>query len=367
MTRVVSLFLPTWSTDRVQAEDWATQRLRLRRRSSWSAGTGRRRVVLAADAAAQARRPARRHARDQGPGAGAGPDRSRTPIPPPTPRRWTGWRSGCCSATRRSSPPIRPMGWSSTPPAPTHLHGGEDAMLADMVARARRRRHSRARAAIADTWGAAHALARFSARPTLRLRGRETAAADVADLPIAALRLPGAWSTVSACSASTRIGELLAQPRAPLALRFGPELGRRLDQAMGRIAEPIDPIRPPELIEVRRVFAEPIGAPETIARYIGKLVGQLCDALGGQGPRRAAARSALPSRRQSHRGHPRRHGAAGARCKAPDPAALRQDRNHRSRLRHRDHDARRDRWPSRWHRSRRSPAWPRSRSPMSPA
>ena len=80
-----------------------------------------------------------------------------------------------------------------------------------------------------------------------------------------------------------RIGELVAQPRAPLALRFGPELGRRLDQAMGRLAEPIEPVRPPELIEVRRAFAEPIGAAETIARYIGKLVAQLCEALEAKG------------------------------------------------------------------------------------
>ena len=84
-------------------------------------------------------------------------------------------------------------------------------------------------------------------------------------------------------SASQRIGEIAAKPRAPLALRFGPELGRRLDQAMGRLSEPIDPVRPPDLIEVRRVFAEPIGAPETIARYIGKLAGQLCEALEAKG------------------------------------------------------------------------------------
>ena len=45
----------------------------------------------------------------------------------------------------------------------------------------------------------------------------------------------------------------------------------------------LDPIRPPDLIEVRRVFAEPIGAPETIARYIGKLVMELCEALATKG------------------------------------------------------------------------------------
>ena len=80
-----------------------------------------------------------------------------------------------------------------------------------------------------------------------------------------------------------RIAELAAQPRAPLALRFGPLLGRRLDQAMGHLAEPIDPIRPPDLIEARHVFAKPIGAPENIARYTGKLVIELCEALAAKG------------------------------------------------------------------------------------
>ncbi len=80
-----------------------------------------------------------------------------------------------------------------------------------------------------------------------------------------------------------RIGELTDKPRAPLTLRFGPELGRCLDQVMGRISEPIDPIRPPDLIEVRRTFAEPIGAAETIARYTGKLVIKVCEMLEAKG------------------------------------------------------------------------------------
>lgn len=62
-------------------------------------------------------------------------------------------------------------------------------------------------------------------------------------------------------------------------LRFGPEPGRRLDQALGRLAEPITPVRPAELVEVRRAFAEPIGAAETIARTTAKLAVSLCAAL----------------------------------------------------------------------------------------
>ena len=57
----------------------------------------------------------------------------------------------------------------------------------------------------------------------------------------------------------------------------------RLHQATSQIAEPIEPIRPEQLIEVRRAFAEPIGAAETIARYIGKLAAQLCESLERKG------------------------------------------------------------------------------------
>ncbi len=57
----------------------------------------------------------------------------------------------------------------------------------------------------------------------------------------------------------------------------------------GRIPEPIDPIRTAELIEVSRAFAEPIGAAETINKYVGRLVVQLVEELQerGLGVRRA--------------------------------------------------------------------------------
>ncbi|VFU17780.1 protein imuB, putative damage-inducible mutagenesis protein (plasmid) [Methylocella tundrae] len=128
-----------------------------------------------------------------------------------------------------------------------HLFGGEDAMARDMVARIEASGVA-ARAALADSWGAAHALARFSARPILVVAPGESARA-ILDLPIAALRLPKHIVDGLRVLGFEAIGELAAKPRAPLALRFGPELGRRLDQALGRLSEPIDPARPPELIE----------------------------------------------------------------------------------------------------------------------
>ena len=52
-------------------------------------------------------------------------------------------------------------------------------------------------------------------------------------LPISALRLPADMVDSLRKLGLDRISDLVAKPRAPLALRFGPELGRRLDQAMG--------------------------------------------------------------------------------------------------------------------------------------
>lgn len=162
-----------------------------------------------------------------------------------------------------------------------HLHGGEDAMLAGLVDRLSAS-GVRARAAIADTWGAAHALARYAAKPIV-VAPPGHGGAILAGLPLPALRLPADMIAALHVLGFERIGDILAQPRAPLALRFGPQLGRRLDQALGLLSEPIDPIRPDELIEVKRNFAEPIGAAETIARYVGKLVVQLCAELEAKG------------------------------------------------------------------------------------
>lgn len=162
-----------------------------------------------------------------------------------------------------------------------HLHGNETLMLTAMINRLHAMGFT-ARAAVADTWGAAHALARHEAHPYV-IAEAGGIPVSVLDLPISALRLDGAIVAALRTLGFERIGELEATPRAPLALRFGPEIGRRLDQLMGRLPEPIDPIRPAEAIEVRRAFAEPIAAAETIARYVEKLVARICAVLEEKG------------------------------------------------------------------------------------
>lgn len=155
-----------------------------------------------------------------------------------------------------------------------HLHGGEHAMLDVLMGRLAVSGVA-VRAAVADSWGAAHAFARFVTSPTHVVPPGHGASA-LATLPLEALRLPQAMAADLRVVGFEHIGDLLAQPRAPLILRFGPELGRRIDQALGELAEPIDPIRPSDLTETCQAFVEPIGAAETIARYIGKLTDKLC-------------------------------------------------------------------------------------------
>lgn len=187
-------------------------------------------------------------------------------------------------ALRRISPVVMadpPAGLVIDTTGADHLHGGEAALLAAIVERFAAS-GVEARAAVADTWGAAHGAARFTMRTTLIIPPGETAP-FLGRLPIAALRLQPDIVAGLRKLGFERVGELMDQPRAPLALRFGSEIGRRLDQALGTAAEPIEPFRPPEIVEVRRVFGEPIAAAETIARYIGKLVAALCVELEGRG------------------------------------------------------------------------------------
>lgn len=162
-----------------------------------------------------------------------------------------------------------------------HLHGNENLMLTGMI----NRLHGigfAARAAIADSWGAAHALARFG-KDQITIVPEHGAGHAIAHLPLAALRLEERVIRDLKVLGFRTVTELMTTPRAPLTLRFGPEVGRRLDQAHGFLSEPIEPVRVPELVEVFRFFAEPISAAETIARYAEKLVRQLCAELEKRG------------------------------------------------------------------------------------
>lgn len=162
-----------------------------------------------------------------------------------------------------------------------HLQGGELPMITGIVNMFHSRKLT-AKVAIADTWGAAHACVRAIHRDTVIVPRGEIVRA-VEKLPISLLRLPDKVVQDLRVIGFQSIGELSNTPRAPLALRFGPEVGRRLDQMFGRMSDPIDPIRTADLVEVSRSFQEPIGAAETINKYVGRLVVQLVAELEKRG------------------------------------------------------------------------------------
>jgi protein ImuB len=72
-------------------------------------------------------------------------------------------------------------------------------------------------------------------------------------------------------------------PRAGLARRFGADLVRRLDQALGVEPEPITPAAAPLHFAVRLSLPEPIGLEDDILAGLDRLAPVLCDKLRAQG------------------------------------------------------------------------------------
>ncbi|HZG45763.1 MAG TPA: DUF6504 family protein, partial [Allosphingosinicella sp.] len=162
-----------------------------------------------------------------------------------------------------------------------HLFGGEERMCA-MIMRTCARLGLTARMAVAGTLGTAHALARFAGEPLIFLpEGAEAEA--LAPFPLRALRVEEDVLTAAARLGIDRIGDLIAMPRAPLQRRFGRNLLKRLDQALGRTGEPFDPIVPEEAPSVTLRFAEPIGSAEAIAQAIRDAMAKLIAGLGEAG------------------------------------------------------------------------------------
>ncbi|MFZ5748831.1 MAG: Y-family DNA polymerase [Pseudomonadota bacterium] len=162
-----------------------------------------------------------------------------------------------------------------------HLFGGEEAM-ARRIVRLLARLGFAARIAIADTAGAAWALAHGGHdRVFLCPPGGHGAA--LARLPIDLLRIEPRAVELLRRLGVDRIGTLATMPRAPLVRRFGAGLVTRLDQALGLAPEPLDPVIPPEAIAVGQRFVEPIATAEGIALWFARLVPPLVQALAQAG------------------------------------------------------------------------------------
>jgi len=177
-----------------------------------------------------------------------------------------------------------------------HLWGGEAELAADLSQRLARQGISH-RLAIADTFGAAWAVARFAASEEegspSRCRLAALAAkiivplgearAALAPLPVAALRLDPAIVEGLHRVGLRRVGEAMAMPRDALTRRFGETVARRLDQALGEPPEPLSPLGEVPSRRVRLSLPEPIADPADLARAAERLTLDLVSRLAREG------------------------------------------------------------------------------------
>lgn len=220
-----------------------------------------------------------------------------------------------------------------------HLFGGEEALLA-IVSSDCADLGLTVRTGIADSAGAAWALARYAgtqaapsrsgdaidqeawatrsraakrrhwerggpapgvnqaATPPARIAAPGQTRQAIAALPVAALRLDRETADGLARLGLRRIEDLIGQPRAGLARRFGRGLVQRLDQALGIEPEPISPAKPPAHFAVRLTLPEPIGLEDDILAALDRLLPRLSEHLSAKG--RGARRVRLECHRADH-------------------------------------------------------------------
>jgi protein ImuB len=232
MRRVVSLYLPTWPTDRIRRRTGEPPR---HEPLVTVHAVGSRRVVRAACAAAQ----------EAGLHVGMALAQAQALVPNlhvvyATPDEDEASLRDLARWAIAYSPMVAP-----NPPdglwidiaGVAHLFGSEEELLADLTSRLMRQGIA-AKAAVADVPGAAWAVARYGAGGIVPT-GRTVDA--VAALSIRALRIAADKLSALHRLGLERIGQLAAMPRAPLVRRFGRDVALRLDQALGHAFEPITP------------------------------------------------------------------------------------------------------------------------------
>jgi protein ImuB len=145
---------------------------------------------------------------------------------------------------------------------------GEEPLL-DQVTRGLHREGWKARVAIADTIGAAWALAHFGSARSLVATGQTEAM--LRPLPVAALRLPEDATACLNALGIEQIGELMDLPRSSVPARLGPSVLNRLDQALGHAPEVLVPYQPPPEIAAAWPFEYPTDRRDVLSHALDLL------------------------------------------------------------------------------------------------
>ena len=134
------------------------------------------------------------------------------------------------------------------------------------------------RIAIADSWGAAWGISHYGeAEISLVPSGQQ--ANWLEPLPIAALRIPETVKQSLQMLDVVTIGQLMRLPRASIPSRFGKELLRRLDQALGERPELLVAERPAEPLLAEWPFEEPVTDRQTLDHVCEILLERLLKTL----------------------------------------------------------------------------------------
>jgi protein ImuB len=172
-----------------------------------------------------------------------------------------------------------------------HLFGGETA-LADAIVRGFKQLGLRIHLAIADTLGAAWAIAKadserrrasrtpaHAAVSTIHLAPPGETFLHLAPLPIETLRLPAENVRLLHELGIVQISQVEALPRADLLPRFSPTLLMRLDQALGRLDEPVPASPVPPTFAADWSAEHPTSRRETIEAAISHLIRRISGML----------------------------------------------------------------------------------------
>ncbi|MEO1552031.1 MAG: DNA polymerase Y family protein [Pseudomonadota bacterium] len=213
----------------------------------------------------------------------------------------------------------------------THLAGGE-AALADQLVEDAVRLQITLRFGLADTLGAAWAVARYGGtqatphrsgdaidqearatrsrahkrsnwerggpaptpvlpadplsgpcEPAPRILAPGETLSALASLPIACLRLTAQDMAPLQRLGLKTVGDLTALPRTSLTRRFGVQVMRRLDQASGAEPEPVSPAPPTARFATRLTLPEPVGLRKDLEAGLARLLPPLCTRLRAEG------------------------------------------------------------------------------------
>ena len=193
-----------------------------------------------------------------------------------------------CIRYTPSAAPDAPSGLLLDITGCAHLWGGEDAYLSDILTVLGAKGYS-VRAAIADTIGAAWALARFSAngKGCIARKGQQREA--LLPLPPMALRLDSAVLDSLEKLGFRQINQFIDMPASTLRRRFGDGLLLRMGQALGKEEETFKALQPKIPYEEQLPCLEPISTAKGIEIALRHVLERLCQRLAreGRGMRKA--------------------------------------------------------------------------------